>query len=405
MTKAEKRKLVFFDFVTHFGGAQQCTVLLCEQLNRTEEVHVIDAYGCCRKYVDALTEKDIPIHVLVADAKEVFIGYKGRPLIRMWSLFRQLHTLLKLRKRLVKQVININPDLVWTNSSKALMFLAMSSRLRKYHTALYAHGWYRKPQVLWIGRQLIKYFADFILAVSNSTKKALQSWGVTKNKIYVVFNTIDFGNILESSLKEPLSQPPGIDKGYKILIPAALLITKGQHIAVKAASLLKRKGFDFVMWLVGDDVSVGDKSRYRDYLYELIQTNNLENNVYLLGGRGDVWSLMRLADAVVLPTHTEGLPRVIQEAMILERPVISTPVGGVTDLIIDGQTGLLVPVDDESALDKCLEKCMLDRDFARTVAENGRRHMYDKFNLDRHLQLVKDAFESEIMKETRAKQW
>lgn len=394
---AKKNKLVFFDFVTHFGGAQQCTVLLCKALKQFYDVYVIDAYGSCDKYTNALADIGITVRVLMPDSETVYIGYKDKRFRRIFRAFRQFPSFLVLRKRLEDAINHIDPDLVWVNGIKPLTFLAMIGTFRKFPVAMYAHGWYKKSQLSWFRRWLIKHCADCVLAVSNPTKEALEGWGVPENKIHVVFNTIDFDNILEGASKEPVMPLPGMDKNYKILLPGLLARTKGQHVAIKAAGLLKRKGLDFVMWLAGD-VSVGDKSGYRENLLEQIQANGLEENIFLLGWRSDVQALMSLSDVVVLPTLTEGLPRAVQEAMILRRPVISTPVGGITDLIINGETGLLVSVDDENALAQGLEKVMLDKAFACQLAEKGHKHMCENFCTDRQIDLVREAFQCEIAK-------
>lgn len=398
----EKKKLVFFDLVIHFGGAQSCTVLLCGRLKQTEEVHIIDAYGCCWEYMNALAEKDIPVHVLAAHAKEVVIGYKGKRLRRMWAFFGQLPALLKLRRRLVLQMLQIDPDLIWTNNFKSLFFLVSSSKLRRYPICFYAHAWYKKSMVSWFARFLIKHHTDCVLAVSNATKQALQNWGVSEDKIHVVFNTIDFDSISEEGLREPLTRLPGMDRNYKILVPGYLSRTKGQHTAIEAASILRQKGLDFVMWAAGD-TSVGDKSGYHQALLELIRVNHLQENVFMLGWRSDVRSLMNLSDAVILPTYTEGLPLVVIEAMILQRVVITTPVGGIADLIIDGETGLLVGVDDKNALAERLERVMCDEDFSRRLAKRAHEHIHANFRTERHVELVQGAFRWAIARKLKEK--
>jgi glycosyltransferase involved in cell wall biosynthesis len=395
MSSTEKKKLVFFGFVPHFGGAQQSTVLLCKYLKQFYDIYVIDAYGSCDKYVNALAERNITTYVLSAEAKDVVIGYAGNLLKRMVSLIKQLPTLFRLRRRLIKQIVEIDPDVIWTNGFKSLFFLVTNWRLRKYPIAMYARGWYRKSQLSVFARWLIKHSVNCVLAISNPTSENIQSWGVASEKIHVVFTTVDFGNIINDGNKEPSDLPPGMSRKFKILVPAVLLRTKGQHTVIKAAALLRKRGLDFVMWLAGD-VSVGDRSGYSDYLRELIRDNGLEENVYLLGWRSDIRALMRLADVVVLPTHTEGLGRVVEEAMILQRPVISTPVGGILDLIIDGQTGLLVPVDDENALARSIEKIMKDKNLADNIAKNGCNRMHNEFSTEKHIAAIRQALQTII---------
>lgn len=390
----KNRKLAYFDFVTHYGGSQRCTVLLCRELRQFNELQVIDAYGVCRDYIEALGKYNIPTHMLLPDARMVYIGHKGKIFKRTWSLTRQICTLLELRRGLIGQILQINPELIWTNSTKALVFLATSLRLRKYPIVTYAHGWYRESQVPAFRRWLIRK-ADGVLAVSNPTAKSLESWGVQKEKIHVVYNSIDFDEVLEDSRKELLTSPPQIDKSFKILLPGQLLRTKGQHTAIEAAGLLKKKGLDFVMWLAGD-VKMGVGDEYRQHLQKTIGDYGLEDNVFLLGFREDVRALMRLSDVVILPTHSEGLPCVVEESMILRRPVISTPVGGVTDLIIDGETGLIVPVDDTKALAQSIEKLMLDKELRNRIAQKASEHMYKNFSLDKQIETLSTVFENII---------
>ena len=148
---------------------------------------------------------------------------------------------------------------------------------------------------------------------------------------------------------------PEADGAFKILIPAQLLAAKGQQIAVEAAIELKQQGVAFVMWLAGD-IKMGVDARFVDDLHETIEKHGLEDQVICLGHRPDVRALMIQADVVILPSHTEGFPRAIWEAMILQRPVIATPAGGVTDLVEHDKTGLLVPFDDAPALAAAIER-------------------------------------------------
>lgn len=389
-----KKRVVFFDFVTHYGGAQYSTVKLCGQLKQFYDVYVIDAYGRCEKYLEGLSQFDIPIRVLMPDTKDVYIGDTNKPLKRTWSIIRQLPTLWMLCKRLAENVRQIEPDLIWTTSPKALFFLALCPNTRQYPIVMYAHGWFRKFQVPWIGRWLIKNRTDGILAVSNPTKQALQSWGVNGDKIYVTYNNaLDLDLVQERNLKVLNESAPGPNSSFKILVPACLLWTKGQHTAIKAAVRLNREGVNFAMWFSGD-IAVGDKSGYVDYLKKLIVENKLEEKVFLLGWRNDIHSLMRLSDTVLLPTHSEGLPCVILEAMVLKRPVVATPAGGIPDLVVDGETGLLFPIDDEKKLSRCLQRLIDDKDLGRRLAEKAYGHVYDKFHPDKQLGLVVAAFES-----------
>ena len=83
----------------------------------------------------------------------------------------------------------------------------------------------------------------------------------------------------------------------------------------------------------------------------------------------------------------------IMESMILKCPVIATPVGGIPDLIKDGQTGLLFPVEDEKALASNIEKLLEDRELYNTVADKAYEHIYENFNTEHHMKMVQEAFD------------
>ena len=91
---------------------------------------------------------------------------------------------------------------------------------------------------------------------------------------------------------------------------------------------------------------------------------------------------------------------VIQEAMTLGRPVISTPVGGVTDLITDGETGFLMPVDDAEALAGILARLIRDKRLASRIGENARRRMSQCFTWETQLELARAALLQAAVRKT-----
>ena len=302
-----RRGLVFFDFVTHFGGAQRSTVSLCRALVQDYEVRVVDAYGVSHDWLAALNEAKVPIHVLLPRAKRPFIGHEGRPLKRLFGALAQVPDLMELRRNLRRYLGRVKPDLVLTNSTKALALLWIAGAFSRHRIVFYARGWYQRHQVPALGRWLIRR-AHRVLAVSTATAAALQEWGVAQDKIRVVHTLIDPEEVQRASGVDVTDRPPHADRPFRILLPAQLLRAKGQRAAVEAAGILKDHGLDFVMWLAGD-VKMGSDGQYREEIVEEIARRGLQDHVFLLGHRSDVPALMRLADVVILPTHSEGFPK------------------------------------------------------------------------------------------------
>jgi len=118
-------------------------------------------------------------------------------------------------------------------------------------------------------------------------------------------------------------------------------------------------------------VKMGSDGRYRKEVAHEIARRGLQDHVFLLGLRSDAAALMRCAEIVILPTHSEGFPRAVWEAQVLARPVVSTPMGGVTDLIEDGRTGLLVPMDDGPALAGAITRLCEDPALRARIVKNA----------------------------------
>lgn len=103
--------------------------------------------------------------------------------------------------------------------------------------------------------------------------------------------------------------------------------------------------------------------------------------VVLTGQLPSAADVLGAADAVVVPSVWESGPLVLVEAMLLGRPVVSTPVGFARDLVVDGETGRLVPVGDAASMADALRDVLADPDAARAMGEAGRRQAADRHSV------------------------
>ena len=154
---------------------------------------------------------------------------------------------------------------------------------------------------------------------------------------------------------------------------------KGLDVLVRATALVCRTQ-PVQLAIVGD-------GPYREELLAGIAANDLADSVRLLGMREDVPSWLQSADVFVFPSRTEGLPNALLEAMAVGLPVVTTDVPGCRDLIQDGQTGLLVPVDDAAALAAAMLRLLDPGPFARRLGEAAADHV-------RRCHRRKDCFEA-----------
>jgi glycosyltransferase involved in cell wall biosynthesis len=128
---------------------------------------------------------------------------------------------------------------------------------------------------------------------------------------------------------------------------------------------------------------------------EQIEKTGLGNRVRLLGWvhGADKARVLEKAIALVLPSHTEGMPNAVLEAMASGRPVIATRVGGVPELVEDGRTGLLVQAGDIGALARAMEWMAEHPSEAREMGRLGRRHVLERHDVRETWQAVAQALE------------
>jgi colanic acid/amylovoran biosynthesis glycosyltransferase len=181
--------------------------------------------------------------------------------------------------------------------------------------------------------------AEFVVAVSEFGKGQLFRWSdyADWKKLHVIRCGVD-ARFLESD-------PPPVPSTPRLVCVGRLAEQKGQLLLVEAAGQLRQRGHDFQVDLIGD-------GPMREILELRIKELELEENV-ILAGWGDSEAVRRAiieSRALVLPSLAEGLPVVLMEALALGRPVISTYIAGIPELVTNGVCGWLIPAGSVDAL-------------------------------------------------------
>ena len=288
----------------------------------------------------------------------------------------------------IKQLIRQrNITLVYSNTTAVLAgaFAAKSLGIR--------HIWHVQEIIespKWLQRflgKLLNNYSDAVIVVSEAVKT---SWGkfVSREKLQLIYSSIDYLPYLHSSgkLREELGIP---DETIVIGMIGRVHYWKGQDYFLRIAGNLSRKFPDlrFVM--------IGDAFPGYEYLYEelasLKKAENIESLVYDLGYRTDVAELLQGFDMLVLPSILpDPFPTVILEAMASAKPVVATRHGGATEMIDDGMTGILIPVNDPKEASALMETLIMDRAKRRLMGEAGRKKVLAHYSLE--------AFENKMIK-------
>lgn len=204
-------------------------------------------------------------------------------------------------------------------------------------------------------RRVVAPRVDRVVAVARAQVEPLVASGFRRERIRVVANGVAAG--------PAPSSPP--EDGYALML-AGLRPEKRVDVFVEAVARVP-----------GLRGLVAGEGRERPRLERLIADRQAD--VELLGERHDTADLLRGAAVTCLPSEAEALPMSVLEAMVAGRPVVATPVGGVPDAIVDGETGLLVKPGDPEALAVALAAAR--QDGARLGAA-GRRRAEERFTVE-----------------------
>lgn len=169
----------------------------------------------------------------------------------------------------------------------------------------------------------------------------VEEYGISKDKIPVIFNGID---LTKCQVKE---DNYNIEDNFKILHIGRFSEQKNHMGLLVAFADFHSRYPESELWLVGD-------GELRARAEEYVRENGLESSVKFLGLCDTVYSLLNEADMFILPSNFEGVPLTLIEAMGTGLPIVATPVGGVPDMLTDGESAILCD-NDVSAISGAIE--------------------------------------------------
>ena len=221
--------------------------------------------------------------------------------------------------------------------------------------------------------------AHHVLVNAQAVRTVLIEQGYDPARISVIRNGIDvsrFGNDAKSTaIRTALGFPRDASV---VAVFARLNRLKGIEYFLEAAKELGQRFEDARFLIVGDSIS----EAYRAELEKGARDLGLGARVVFTGFRSDIPELLREVSVSVLPSLAEGLSNVILEAMAAGVPVVATAVGGTSEIVEDGVSGLLVPPRDANALVRAIGALLADPERRRSIGLSGRQRVSARFSLE-----------------------
>ena len=182
--------------------------------------------------------------------------------------------------------------------------------------------------------------------------------GVPPTLAHVVPNAV-----VEPAVRADPFAAPGT--AIRVVAAGRLHPKKGFDILIRAIGLLRARGLDVVCDIAGE----GEE---RAHLERLIAELDLGAAVSLTGWTADISTFLATGDLFAFPSHQEGFPLTLLEAMAVALPVVASAIDGPIEMVADGETGRLVPPDDPAAFAQALADLIARPDLARTLGERAR---------------------------------
>lgn len=214
--------------------------------------------------------------------------------------------------------------------------------------------------------RFLGFFSDRIIACSEAVKKCLTEFvGIKPHKIETIYNSIEIQKFNRVWNTQAIRNEFKLKRGDIIIGNVSRLVPiKGHRYLLEAAVKIIEK-FPRIKFLI-----VGD-GPLKSSLEAKTEELGIKEKVIFTGWRQDIPRLLSIMDIFVLPSLREGLGVAILEAMYLSRPVIATNVGGVPEVVKDGETGILVPPRDIQALTKGLSFLLQNPQKAKEMGKAG----------------------------------
>lgn len=387
-----KKKILFCVTKSNWGGAQKYVYDLATGISRDkfEIAVVLGGAGKLKEKLESVGVRTISISALQRDvgiAKDI-------------SSFFELVKIFKIEK----------PDIIHLNSSKMGGMGGLAGRIARVKKIIFtAHGWAYNEERSFLQKIAISiiHFATVALshltiAVSEKAREQFKGAGLMKKKIVVVHNGIGEIKFME---KEKARQKfadnllPQTEKMKEIIQSEPLWIgtiselhkNKGLGYAIEAIkkhSETKYSNFQKVIFIImgeGDD---------RKNLEKIIKDNNLENSVFLVGNTEKAFSYLKAFDIFTLTSVTEALPYAILEAGKAEVPIIASNVGGISEIIDDMKSGILLQPKKTREISLAIEYLLNHQDKKEFFTIKLKEKIDKEFSLDKMLSGTLEIYSS-----------
>jgi len=374
----KKQKVLYVITKSNKGGAQRHVYDLATSLPRDKFDVIVVAGG--NDWLIQETSK--------SGIRNISINSLGRD-INPFKDFLSFFHLIKIFKK-------EHPDIIHLHSSKIGGIGALAGRLTGVKKIIFTgHGWTFNEERSFIEKWAIRFlhwltmvFSHKTIAVSKPVYDQVSGWPFVKNKLAIIHNGIKEFSFKEKSLARTIltgDKAENLNKYTWIGTISELHKNKGLEYTIEAITLLKKSIPQIIFVVMGE----GEE---RKNLEKLIQKNNLENIVFLVGHKNNASTLLKALDIFTLTSTTEAFPYAILEAGLAELPVIASNVGGIPDIIESERSGFLVKPKNPQEIASAIEHIIKNQGETKAIGEKLHRKIITDFSINKMLEEISEIY-------------
>jgi len=366
-----KAKILYVITKSNWGGAQKYVFDLATSVPQNQ-FEVIVAFGGDGALKDKLTQcgiRTIQIQKLKRD----------------FSIFKDLQVFFEILKIYRKE----RPNIVHLNSSKMGVLGSLAARLIGVKKIIFtAHGWAFNEKrsstvrlIIWKLSWLTALLSTDIIVLSEKERRQAQHLPlVSHRKIHLIRNGIKRENVLtrEEALHKLDLDP---ERRYIGTI-SELHKNKGLETLIRSAMYIKTE-----VVIIG----AGEEERA---LNKIAKNIGISKKMHFLGAVENAGLCVKAFDVFTLTSRKEGLPYVLLEAGYAGIPAVASNVGGISEIIIDGKTGLLSKPNDSKDVREKIQRILQDPKYAKELGDEAHKHIEQNFMFEKTLELTLNIYKS-----------
>lgn len=302
-------------------------------------------------------------------------------LVRMFSTVRALAKLIRERE----------VDLLHTHDTRADVIGYLAARIAGIPVMTTIYVWFQSTSVRKmryfeaIDRLFLRHF-DGLTAISEATRRQTVAFGFPPESVETIYSGIDLDKFSGRVDVESVRRSLGARPQDRLMIYVARFWPEKAHVAlVEALQDVVRAEPRARLVLVGDGPC---RAQAQLRAREL----GIAEHVIFTGIRADVPQILRACEMMVHPSLAEGIALGMQEGMAAGLPVIGTDVDGTPEVILNEQTGLLIPVNDRPALAGAMQRLLADTALARRLGASARTLIETKLSAERVTRQLENTY-------------